>query len=100
MYFKVYMILEQIGIVLGLFLLYYVTDVIAVSFMISLILYLWYVSLTVDLVDVYLMTKNIVRNSSWFPCFSDSVKEEGEGSSKEEIQDVGTNRPFNSKVDN
>ena len=77
-----------------------VTEVIAVAFLVSLTLYLWYISLTVDLVDVFLMTKNMVRSGSWFPCLSEDTAGEEQGSSKEDIQDgVNTNRPFNSNVD-
>ena len=63
--------------------LYFATQVIVVAFLVSLIIYIWSVSLAVDLVDAYLITKNMVRSTSWFPCLSDPDDFENEGSSKE-----------------
>lgn len=94
------MIAEELAIIFGLLILYLVTEVIAVAFLVSLIIYLWYISLTVDLVDVFLANKNMIRGGSWFPCLSQDTEEEEKGSSKEDIQDgINTNRPFNSNVD-
>ena len=88
------------SVIAAMLILYFATQVIAVAFLVSIIIYIWWVSLAVDLVDVYLMTKNMVRSTSWFPCLKDEEELEQEGSSKEDIHDgVNTNRPFNSNVD-
>lgn len=52
-------------------ILYLSTNVIATTYLLTPMIYLWYLALVVDLVDIYLASKNKILDSSWLPCLSD-----------------------------
>jgi len=76
--------------------------VITIALLISLIVYLWYLTLVVDLVDIYLRAKNKFIGANWLPCFGGNHKVLDHESSKEEIREEGvspgTNRPLSSEA--
>lgn len=52
-------------------ILYLSDNVIVVTYLITPMVYLWYLALVVDLVDIYLASKNKILAHSWLPCLSD-----------------------------
>jgi hypothetical protein len=79
-------------------ILYLVTQAFAVAFIITLIVYVWYLSFVVDLVDLYLISKNKVLTASWFPCMNPNDDRNSKGSSIEDINHPPTDRPFHSNL--
>jgi hypothetical protein len=65
------MLAEEMFIILAFIFLYFVVQALAIAIIVTLFVYMWYISLVVDLVDVYFLTKNKVINVQWLPCFSE-----------------------------
>lgn len=88
------------AVIFGITILYLVTHSFAVAFIITFIVYAWYLTFVVDLVDLYLITKNKVLLSSWIPCLNRINDQDEKGSSKDDINDANhpTDRPFQSNV--
>lgn len=68
---KCYMLTEQAGIIFGFMLLYLSDSVIPVSYLITLFVYVWFLTLVVDLVDIYLLAKNKLLQRTWLSCFQE-----------------------------
>ena len=84
---------ESIGTALVLILVYLSTSAVAVAYLVTLALFFWYISLTLDLGDLYFQSRNLKRTRSWLSCFDEKFEEEKAGSSKEDVQQ-GTDRPL------
>lgn len=76
-------------------ILYTVKSAFAVASLITLVVYLWYLTFVIDLVDIYLISKNLVMKNSWLPCFEEDDSVISKVSSKDDFQPQRTDRPFN-----
>ena len=81
---KCILLTEEIGVILCLLILYLSTNVIAVTYIVTLFIYLWYLTLVVDLVDLYLIKNNMVMNHSWLPCLEEKKEKEEKASSSKD----------------
>lgn len=78
--------------------MYTVTAAFAVAFLLTLVVYLWYLTFVIDLVDIYLISKNKVLKNSWLPCLEERIPVSSRESSKDDFNQPKTDRPFNSDV--
>jgi hypothetical protein len=71
---KGFLLAEEIGTALVVLLVYLSQNVVAVAYLVTLVLFLWYISLALDLADFYLQSKNLKKTRSWLPCLDEKPK--------------------------
>jgi hypothetical protein len=57
----------------------------AVAFLVTLAVCVWYLTFVIDLVDIYLISKNKVLKNSWLPCIEERMQESEKESSKDDF---------------